>query len=130
MEAVAASASLATPTQGHDGFAGVSAFSAAAGWLLAAILSRVATPVGIREIELDEAREQLEKPDAPLLLDVRTDRERGVSYIPGSVHLPMAEVEARIAELTRTQRHLQGLARRAAAQDPADCRGYCSIITG
>jgi sulfur-carrier protein adenylyltransferase/sulfurtransferase len=65
-----------------------------------AILSRMATPVGIREIEPEEARERLAEQDAPLLLDVRTDRERSVSYIPGSVHLPMAEVEARIREVS------------------------------
>jgi molybdopterin/thiamine biosynthesis adenylyltransferase/rhodanese-related sulfurtransferase len=65
-----------------------------------AILSRMATPVGIREIAPEHAREQLAESDAPLLLDVRTDRERSVSYIPGSVHLPMAEVEARIAEVS------------------------------
>lgn len=42
----------------------------------------------------------------------------------------LAEVESRIAELDGTRRHLRALARRAAAQDPADCRGYCAIITG
>jgi sulfur-carrier protein adenylyltransferase/sulfurtransferase len=63
------------------------------------ILIGMATPVGTREIEPEEARERLEEPDAPLLLDVRTDRERSTSYIPGSVHLPMAEVESRIAEI-------------------------------
>lgn len=42
----------------------------------------------------------------------------------------MAEVDSRIAELADTRRHLQALARRAAAQDPTDCRGYCAIITG
>jgi len=42
----------------------------------------------------------------------------------------LAEVETRIAELTATRRHLQTLAVRAAEQDPADCRGFCSIITG
>lgn len=42
----------------------------------------------------------------------------------------LAEVDARIAELTATRRHLRALARRAATQDPADCQGYCSIITG
>jgi sulfur-carrier protein adenylyltransferase/sulfurtransferase len=64
-----------------------------------AILIRMATPVGVREIEPEEARERLDEPDAPLLVDVRTDRERNVSYIPGSVHLPMAEVESRIGEV-------------------------------
>jgi len=42
----------------------------------------------------------------------------------------LAEVEARIAELAASRTHLRSLARRAAAQDPADCRGYCAIITG
>ena len=59
----------------------------------------MATPVGTREIEPEEARERLDEPDAPLLLDVRTDQERSTSYIPGSIHLPMAEVETRIGEL-------------------------------
>ena len=40
------------------------------------------------------------------------------------------EVEARLAELTRTRDQLVILAARAAAQDPADCQGYCSIIAG
>jgi molybdopterin/thiamine biosynthesis adenylyltransferase/rhodanese-related sulfurtransferase len=64
-----------------------------------AILKRMATPVGVREIQPEEARERLEQADAPLLLDVRTDRERQVSHIPGSVHLPMAEVESRIGDV-------------------------------
>jgi len=38
------------------------------------------------------------------------------------------EVEARLADLTRTRDQLVILAARAAAQDPADCQGYCSII--
>jgi hypothetical protein len=37
-------------------------------------------------------------------------------------------VEARLAELERTRDQLAALAERAAAQDPADCQGYCSII--
>jgi sulfur-carrier protein adenylyltransferase/sulfurtransferase len=44
-------------------------------------------------------REHLDEPDAPLLVDVRTDRERRVANIPGSVHVPMAEVEARLPEV-------------------------------
>jgi molybdopterin/thiamine biosynthesis adenylyltransferase/rhodanese-related sulfurtransferase len=59
----------------------------------------MATPVGTREIEVEEARERLEQADAPLLLDVRSDRERETSYIPGSEHVPMANVESRIREL-------------------------------
>jgi molybdopterin/thiamine biosynthesis adenylyltransferase/rhodanese-related sulfurtransferase len=64
-----------------------------------AILKPMATPVGTREIEPEAARERLDDPGAPLLLDVRTDQERSTSYIPGSIHLPMAEVESRIGEI-------------------------------
>ncbi|MGE3795784.1 MAG: heavy metal-responsive transcriptional regulator [Dehalococcoidia bacterium] len=42
----------------------------------------------------------------------------------------LEEVEARLSELAATRRQLQQLARRAAAQDPTDCRGYCTIISG
>jgi sulfur-carrier protein adenylyltransferase/sulfurtransferase len=59
----------------------------------------VATPVGTDEIQPEEARERLAETDAPLLIDVRTDRERQTSYIPGSVHLPMAEVESKLADV-------------------------------
>jgi sulfur-carrier protein adenylyltransferase/sulfurtransferase len=59
----------------------------------------MATPVGTSEVRAEEARERLEGSDAPLLIDVRTDRERRVASIPGSVHLPMNEVEARLAEV-------------------------------
>jgi molybdopterin/thiamine biosynthesis adenylyltransferase/rhodanese-related sulfurtransferase len=59
----------------------------------------VATPVDTDEIQPEDARERLAEPDAPLLIDVRSDRERATSYIPGSVHLPMAEVESRLREV-------------------------------
>jgi molybdopterin/thiamine biosynthesis adenylyltransferase/rhodanese-related sulfurtransferase len=59
----------------------------------------MATPVGIDEVRPEDARERLGEPDAPVLIDVRTDRERATSYIPGSVHLPMADVESRLAEV-------------------------------
>jgi sulfur-carrier protein adenylyltransferase/sulfurtransferase len=59
----------------------------------------MATPVDTDEIQPEDARERLAEPDAPLLIDVRSDRERATSYIPGSVHLPMAEVESRLREV-------------------------------
>ena len=59
----------------------------------------MATPVETREIEPEQARDRLAEADAPLLIDVRTDRERATSYIPESVHLPMADVEARLEEV-------------------------------
>jgi molybdopterin/thiamine biosynthesis adenylyltransferase/rhodanese-related sulfurtransferase len=59
----------------------------------------MATPVGIDEIRPEDARDRLAQADAPVLIDVRTDRERATSYIPGSVHLPMADVETRLTEV-------------------------------
>jgi hypothetical protein len=46
----------------------------------------------------------------------------------GLIARRLTEVEARLAELARTRDQLTALAARAAAQDPADCQGYCSII--
>jgi len=40
----------------------------------------------------------------------------------------LVDVDARIAELEATRDHLRVLAKRAAAQDPAECEGYCSIL--
>ena len=59
----------------------------------------MATPVGTDEIRAEDARERLSEPDAPVLIDVRSDNERRTSYIPDSIHLPMAEVESRLAEV-------------------------------
>jgi molybdopterin/thiamine biosynthesis adenylyltransferase/rhodanese-related sulfurtransferase len=59
----------------------------------------MATPVETSEIRPEEVRERLESEHAPLLLDVRSDRERRVASIPGSIHLPMNEVEERLREV-------------------------------
>jgi molybdopterin/thiamine biosynthesis adenylyltransferase/rhodanese-related sulfurtransferase len=59
----------------------------------------MATPVETSEIRAEEARERLEGENAPLLIDVRSDRERRIASIPGSVHLPMNEVETRLSEV-------------------------------
>lgn len=39
------------------------------------------------------------EPDAPLIIDVRTAQERAIGCIVGSVHIPLAELEARIETL-------------------------------
>jgi sulfur-carrier protein adenylyltransferase/sulfurtransferase len=59
----------------------------------------MAAPVGTDEIRPEDARERLAEPEAPVLIDVRSDNERRTSYIPGSIHLPMAEVESRLSEV-------------------------------
>jgi MerR family transcriptional regulator, copper efflux regulator len=62
------------------------------------------------------------------VLDIRDAGDPPCSHVAGLIARRLAEVDARLAELTRTRDQLVVLAARAAAQDPADCRGYCSII--
>jgi DNA-binding transcriptional MerR regulator len=64
------------------------------------------------------------------VLDIRDSGQPPCAHVAGLIARRMAEVEARLAELARTLGQLATLAERAAAQDPADCRGYCSIIDG
>ena len=61
----------------------------------------MAAQVRTDEIRPENARERLSESDAPVLIDVRSDNERRTSYIPGSLHLPMAEVESRLSEVVR-----------------------------
>ena len=64
------------------------------------------------------------------ILNIGESGERPCAHVTDLIALRIAEVDARIKELTQTRGHLADLAKRAAEQDPADCRGYCSIITG
>ena len=62
------------------------------------------------------------------VLDIRDEGQPPCVHVAGLIARRLAEVEARLAELARTRDQLAALAARAAAQDPADCYGYCSII--
>jgi len=64
------------------------------------------------------------------VLDIRDGGRQPCVHVTGLIARRLGEVEARLAELTRARDQLAALAARAAEQDPADCRGYCSIITG
>lgn len=64
------------------------------------------------------------------VLDIRDGGQPPCVHVIGLIAQRLAEVQARLAELARTRDQLAALAERAAAQDPADCRGYCSIIAG
>jgi DNA-binding transcriptional MerR regulator len=64
------------------------------------------------------------------VLDIRDGGQPPCVHVAGLIGRRLAEVEARLAELARARDQLAALAARAAAQDPADCRGYCSIIVG
>lgn len=64
------------------------------------------------------------------VLEIRDGGQPPCVHVTDLIARRLAEVEARMAELTRTRDQLVVLAARAAAQDSANCRGYCSIIGG
>ncbi len=64
------------------------------------------------------------------VLQIRDSGQPPCVHVTGLIAGRLGEVEARLAELTAARDQLAALAARAAGQDPADCRGYCSIITG
>jgi DNA-binding transcriptional MerR regulator len=64
------------------------------------------------------------------VLEIRDGGQPPCVHVTDLIARRLAEVDARLAELTRTRDQLVVLVARAAAQDPADCRGYCSIIDG
>jgi len=64
------------------------------------------------------------------VLDIRDGGKPPCVHVADLIAQRLGEVETRLAELTKTREQLAALAARAAAQDPADCREYCSIIDG
>lgn len=63
------------------------------------------------------------------ILAIRDGGQPPCVHVTSLIARRLAEVEARLAELVRTRDQLALLAERAAVQDPADCLGYCSIIS-
>lgn len=62
------------------------------------------------------------------VLDIRDGGAPPCEHVATLVSDRLAEVEARIAELTQMRSRLCELDRRTREVDPADCRGYCSIV--
>jgi MerR family transcriptional regulator, copper efflux regulator len=62
------------------------------------------------------------------VLNIRDGGQPPCVHVSGLITQRLGEVEARLAQLTCTRDQLAALAVRAAAQDTADCQGYCSII--
>jgi rhodanese-related sulfurtransferase len=53
------------------------------------------------EITPQDLKARLDKPGAPLLLDVRQDWETQLCRLPNAVHIPIEEIEMRAEELNR-----------------------------
>ena len=51
------------------------------------------------EISPQALKARLDKPGAPLLLDVRQDWETRLCRLPNAVHIPIEEIETRVEEL-------------------------------
>jgi len=64
------------------------------------------------------------------VLDVADSGEPPCEHVAQLIQLRLDDVDARISQLKTTRTHLRSLAARAAAQDPAECSGYCAILTG
>lgn len=63
------------------------------------------------------------------VLDIGDSGAAPCQHVSDLVAGRLVDVNARIAELEATREHLRALAKRAAAQDPAECHGYCSILS-
>jgi rhodanese-related sulfurtransferase len=59
--------------------------------------------MSIPEISAAEYLKRCEQGAALTLLDVREDWEMSVASVPGVVHIPMAQVQARLNELDRNK---------------------------
>lgn len=55
----------------------------------------------VREISVQELKSRRDRGDNPLVLDVREDWELQLARIPDVVHVPMNQIPARLAELSR-----------------------------
>ena len=64
------------------------------------------------------------------VLEIGDTGEPSCEHVAELIDARLQAVEKRIGELKATRGHLRALADRAAAQDPATCSGYCSILTG
>ena len=53
----------------------------------------------IDDLTPQQVAERLRGDDPPLVVDVREDWERAIAHVPGSIHIPMGQLPARLGEL-------------------------------
>jgi rhodanese-related sulfurtransferase len=54
-----------------------------------------------RETKVDELKAKLDRGEEVLVIDVRTDEEVKSGSIPGAVHIPMEQLEARMKDIPK-----------------------------
>jgi len=54
-----------------------------------------------KETPADELKAKLDKGDKVLVIDVRTDEEIKTGSIPGAIHIPMEQLEARMKDVPK-----------------------------
>ncbi|MGH8823738.1 MAG: heavy metal-responsive transcriptional regulator [Jiangellaceae bacterium] len=62
------------------------------------------------------------------VLGIRDGGEPPCEHVGQLIDQRLNQLEQRLGELRQARETLRQLARRTAELDPADCRGYCSII--
>lgn len=62
------------------------------------------------------------------ILDIADDGQPPCGHVTDLIHEHLTRVDDRIRELDEARHRLEGLAKRAADQDPAACSGYCAIL--
>ena len=71
------------------------------GLTLTASLSWAQRSPTARETPPDALQQMLDRGEKVLVIDVRTDEEIGFGSIPGAVHIPMDQLEARMKDVPK-----------------------------
>jgi predicted sulfurtransferase len=74
---------------------------AVAALVLAATVALAQRSATARETKTDELKARLDKGEKVLVIDVRSDEEIKTGSIPGAVHIPMEQLEARMKDVPR-----------------------------
>ncbi len=72
-----------------------------AGLALAAATAWAQRSPTARETKADELKAKLDKGEQVLVIDVRSDEEVKSGSIPGAIHIPMEQLEARMKDVPK-----------------------------
>jgi adenylyltransferase/sulfurtransferase len=62
-------------------------------------MDQAATPQAMQEITATELKNRLDKGDDLQIIDVREPNEVAIAKIPGSIHIPLAQIVNRMSEI-------------------------------